>query len=479
VPSALTLVVTASSPAAAGSSRPHRLLLLHRMIERILNNGIHPENSDSLNRKIRISNLIALLSVVTMATYTPFYFIYSQEAGIYTNTSFLLFSLFSFYLIRKRHYIPAFFLHSTAGYGYFIIGTLVYGIQTNLHFYMIVMCMIVTTLFDDRRVIRFYLAFAVSSFFGLIWWSHYYEPFVGMPPGMETMELIIGNVNLFLLFFIISLFILFFKNEMLRSQRRVLEQKSVIEEKNRDITDSITYAKRIQSALLPGRQNLANVFPGSFLYFRPKDIVSGDFYWLHDTGTEKFLAVGDCTGHGVPGALMSVLGINLLTEIVENKHVSDPAEILNELRSRILYAFDKEGKSSEYKDGMDIALIRIRENDRSFSYAAAHNPVYHISAEGLTELPANRQPVGYAHVQQPFSTQHGTYNTGDAFILLTDGFADQFGGPRGKKFLYRPFKELLARSLGLDPEVVLDEVLESWRGSLEQVDDICVVGLRY
>jgi serine phosphatase RsbU (regulator of sigma subunit) len=448
------------------------------MLEHILNNGIYSATSDSLNRKIRISNLIALISVVVMVCYTPVYFVYEQYPGIALNLGFMAISLLTFLLLRKRQFIAAFFLHCTAGYGYFIGGTLLYGVTTNLHFYMLVMCMIVTTLFDNRKVIRFYLGFAVSSFFLLLWWSYHYPQLVEVSPAMRAIEVLTGNVNLLLLFMISSLFILFFKNDMLRAQERVVEQKSVIEEKNRDITDSIQYAKRIQTALLPGRSHLLKVFPGAFLYFQPKDIVSGDFYWLHEAGDYKYIAVGDCTGHGVPGALMSVLGINLLTELVENKGLSDPATILDELRSGIVSAFDKEGRSSEYKDGMDISMVRICERDRSFSYAAANNPVYHIKAEGLRELPADRQPVGYAHEMKAFTQHEGTYAAGDVLVLFTDGYADQFGGPKNKKFLYRPFKETLVKSLVADPEQHLGETFEHWRGSAEQIDDICIIGIR-
>lgn len=268
---------------------------------------------------------------------------------------------------------------------------------------------------------------------------------------------------------------------MLRSQQNVLEQKEIIEEKNRDITDSINYAKRIQSALLPGKSSLTKLFPGSFLYFKPKDIVSGDFYWVHENEKFRFIAVGDCTGHGVPGALMSVLGINLLTEIVETKHITHPDMILNELRSGIIHAFDKEGKSSEYKDGMDISVVRIDKNSNHFVYAAANNPVYLITDHELIELPADKQPAGYSHEMKPFSLHEQTFTPGDSLILFTDGFADQFGGPKGKKFKYSQLNGLLKNNAARSPDEMKQSLLytfEQWRGDLEQVDDVCIIGIR-
>lgn len=447
------------------------------MIERILNSGIHPDNSESLNRKVRIGNLIVLLSVGIVTLYTPLYFVYGQYYGAIMNLAFVGASLLAGYLIGRRQYITAFFLHATAGYVYFTGGTLGYGLSTNLHFYLLAMCMIVTALFDNRTMIRSYLVAAVVLFFALLWWGCNYAPIVTVPKEMKPIELWTGIVNLFLLFVIISLFIVFFKDEMLRSQQRVLDQKNEIEEKNRDITDSIQYARRIQTALLPGKNNLLKTFPGAFLYFRPKDIVSGDFYWLHENERYRFIAVGDCTGHGVPGALMSVLGLNLLAEIVENKRVEEPADILNELRSGIIYAFDREGKSSEHKDGMDISIVRIAKNERVFTYSAANNPVYHLTAEGLQELRGDRQPVGYAHDMRAFAQHSVTYSPGDTIVLFTDGFADQFGGPKGKKFMYRPFKELLEKSRNGDPEIALNDAFEGWKRELEQVDDVCIVGI--
>lgn len=242
--------------------------------------------------------------------------------------------------------------------------------------------------------------------------------------------------------------------------------------------DSIQYAQRIQLALLPSRNNLQTLFPGSFLLFQPKEIVSGDFYWIFQNEDYRFAAVGDCTGHGVPGALMSVLGINLLNEIVENKGILDPAEILNELRSGIIAAFDKEGKSSEYKDGMDISIVRISRKTNTYIAAAANNALYHISGQELEERSANRQPVGYSHNLKPFTQQEFSFQNGDLLILFTDGYADQFGGPKNKKFRYKPFKEMLLENQNGNLEHILSSGFSSWKGSSEQVDDLCVLGIR-
>jgi sigma-B regulation protein RsbU (phosphoserine phosphatase) len=444
------------------------------MITQILNNGITTQNPDSLNRKIRIGNLIALLTAVVMFCYTPLYFYYHQPAGIFNNGFFFFASLITFLLIHRKKYQQAFFFHVCCGFIYFIEGTLTYGLQTNLHFYLLIMCMISAVMFDRRKTIQGFIAFAILSFFGLITWLNFHKPFVTDLEQSETVQTIIGNVNLLLLFMISSLFILFFKEDMLKSQKHILKQKQVIEEKNKDMLDSIQYAKRIQLALLPSRETIQILFPDSFLFFQPKDIVSGDFYWIFQNNDYRFAAVGDCTGHGVPGALMSVLGINLLNEIVENKGILDPSEILDELRAGIIAAFDKEGKSSEYKDGMDICIVRIDRKTNTYAFAAANNPLYHISGQALEERPANRQSVGYSQDLRPFTQQEFSFQNGDMLVLFTDGYADQFGGPKGKKFRYKSFKEVLLEKQNEDLETVLSSGFESWKGNLEQVDDVCI-----
>lgn len=223
---------------------------------------------------------------------------------------------------------------------------------------------------------------------------------------------------------------------------------------------------------------MQEIFPEHTLFFRPKDLVSGDFYWVFDNGTHRFAAVGDCTGHGVPGSLMSVLGINLLREIVENKSIFEPAVILEELRTGIITAFDKEGKSSEYKDGMDLSLVRIDHFTKRYVVAGANNPVYHLTGSQPEERAANRQPVGFAHHMQPFTQQEFSYTEGDSLALFTDGYADQFGGPKNKKFRYQPFRELLHTHRNGELETLLQTAFEDWKGSNEQIDDVCVLVIK-
>jgi hypothetical protein len=196
------------------------------MIAQILNNGIATENTDSLNRKVRLGNLIALLTATVMFCYTPLYIYYKQPAGYINNGFFFAASFITFCFIQKKKYSQAFFFHVCCGFIYFIEGTLTYGLQTNLHFYLLIMCMISAVMFDNRKTIQGFIAIAIFSFFGLIVWLQFNKPFVTDLEQSQTIQSIIGNVNLLLLFLISSLFILFFKEEMLKSQKHILKQKT-------------------------------------------------------------------------------------------------------------------------------------------------------------------------------------------------------------------------------------------------------------
>lgn len=262
----------------------------------------------------------------------------------------------------------------------------------------------------------------------------------------------------------------------------VEKQKSVIEEKNKDITDSINYAKRIQSAILPQVSEFATAFPDSFVFYRPKDIVSGDFYWIAVTPHYAFYATADCTGHGVPGGFMSVLGASLLNEIVNDKGESEPAAILNMMRERIIFALRQKGESGENKDGMDMVLCRIDRGRKELVYAAANNPLWIVRKGELQEFPADKQPVGIGAINQRNFTQHTVpLFPGDVIYTFTDGYADQFGGPKGKKFKYAQLKNVLLEDSGSslrEKESQLSRTFDAWRGTLEQVDDVLVIGIR-
>jgi serine phosphatase RsbU (regulator of sigma subunit) len=256
-----------------------------------------------------------------------------------------------------------------------------------------------------------------------------------------------------------------------------------IEEKNREITSSIAYAKRIQNALLPECSEIPWLTEHSFILYLPRDIVSGDFYWFTEFDGTIFFAAADSTGHGVPGAFMSMLGISFLDEIVNRREILEPAAILDALRSEVVRSLHQTGKDEESKDGMDIALVAIYPDKRKVSYAGAYNSAYLLHEGSLTEVPADHMPIGIHRVMDlPFGQHEFQAEAGDVLYLFSDGLADQFGGPKGKKFKYQQLQELFVEvhTMPLEEQRnLIGKRFTEWKGSLDQVDDILVVGIRF
>jgi len=273
-------------------------------------------------------------------------------------------------------------------------------------------------------------------------------------------------------------------NKIITQQKQEVEvQKKIVEEKNHEIIDSIRYAKHIQEAILPHNQFVKKVFPDSFVLYKPKDIVSGDFYFVEETETHKYFAAVDCTGHGVPGAFISIVGANGLSRCVKEFKLSDPGKMLDKLNELVNETLRQKMHESRIRDGMDIALCVIDKKTRTLKYAGANNPLYYIRNKRLVEIKGDGQPIGTFLEESniPFKTHPVDMKDGDVYYIFTDGFADQFGGPKGKKYKYKQLKEFLISIYSLTPEeqkTKLETEFENWRGNLEQVDDLCVIGLK-
>jgi serine phosphatase RsbU (regulator of sigma subunit) len=258
-------------------------------------------------------------------------------------------------------------------------------------------------------------------------------------------------------------------------------QHEELEGSHFEIQQSIHYAKRLQDVFLPSSETLTQHFSCHFTLFKPKDVVSGDFYWFEydEASNTKVIAVADCTGHGVPGALVSIVCSNALNKVVKELQILEPAEILNNAREIIIDTFNKKGK--EVRDGMDITICSIKNNE--VKTAGANNGLWVVEAnKGFKEYKADRQPVGWQEVLKPFSQHTLVMQEGDTLYMLTDGFQDQFGGPKNKKFKKATLKELLTR-IAAEPHIkqkeVLDYEFEKWRGDQEQVDDVCLIGIGF
>ncbi len=259
-------------------------------------------------------------------------------------------------------------------------------------------------------------------------------------------------------------------------------QRDQIFQQKKEITDSIHYASRIQRAVLPSTKILEDYGLQYFILYKPRDIVSGDFYWINQKDNKVIIAAADCTGHGVPGAFMSMLGITMLNEIVTKGDFSNAAHMLDQLRHLIVNALHQRGKTEETKDGMDVALCMIDKDAATVQFAGAFNPLILIRNSEIIETNADRMPVGFHDkLNIPFTNNELQLQKGDSLYIFSDGYIDQFGGESGKKFMSKKFKQLLA---GLQNEPMenqkelLDKTITDWRGELDQVDDIMVIGVR-
>jgi len=284
--------------------------------------------------------------------------------------------------------------------------------------------------------------------------------------------------------------------EVVKQKAEAEKQRDLVHEKNEEITDSINYAKRLQDAILPSFEEIDSLIPNNFILYKPKDLVSGDFYWSEKMDDYTYLASADCTGHGVPGAMVSVVCSNALNRSVKEFGISEPSKILNKTRELVIETFAKSGE--DVKDGMDIALCAFSNNKVIFS--GANNPLWIIrrtellSEEqkearssvllnnfSLIEFKSNKQPIGLYEGMKDFTQEEILLNTDDTLYFFTDGYPDQFGGEKGKKFKYKPFKKLLLEihtESMTKQKSILDKTFETWKGNLDQIDDVCVIGVK-
>lgn len=278
---------------------------------------------------------------------------------------------------------------------------------------------------------------------------------------------------------LIIAFILFRGYRLKQSTNLELEKKNIlIEEKQKAILDSITYAKRLQEAILPSIDSVNRHLPSNFIVYKPKDIVAGDFYWLEHIDGVTFIAAADCTGHGVPGALVSVVCSNALNRSVLEFGIKDPGKILDRTRELVFETFSKSDKN--VYDGMDISLAAI--SSRELTWAGANNPLWIVRENQLLETPGDKQSIGKEENPKPFRTVSMQLQPKDKIYLFTDGFADQFGGPHGKKFKYKQLAQLLISTCNLSIQEqgnAIGKAFEDWKGNLEQIDDVCVIGIEF
>lgn len=270
------------------------------------------------------------------------------------------------------------------------------------------------------------------------------------------------------------------EKEVAERTQEIREKNDILSTQNKEIINSINYAKRLQDAILPAKETLDQLLTEHGIVYLPKDIVSGDFYWIEHTDDQVFFAVADCTGHGVPGAMVSVVGYNSLNRCIRELALTDPAEILNHLTEMVEETFSKQNK--EVSDGMDIALCVWDKAKNTLSYAGAYNPLYLIREGELLETKADKQPIGKFIKREHYTSHQVNLQKGDSIYLFSDGYADQFGGEKGKKLKYARFKKYLLELNQLEAGKMAEKLenrFHEWRGENEQIDDVCIMNVRF
>lgn len=307
----------------------------------------------------------------------------------------------------------------------------------------------------------------------------------------SRMRITIGLISVIVLILAITAFLVVRQNRIknkinaeLNEKNNIINlQKNIVEDQHRDITDSIKYAKRIQEAILPPLNLWKKILPSSFILHLPKDVLSGDFYWIEETENYTYVAAADCTGHGVPGALISIVNFNLLNKAVLEKNLVTPSEILDAVNLWLTESLHQTYGESAVRDGMDITLIAINKHSNEVLFAGANNSIYIVSNGHLKQIKGDKFPVG-AFIEekiQKFTMQRFSVEKGDSIFLFSDGFADQFGGPKGKKYKYLPFQQKListsTANILSQSELMCKEFMD-WKGTHEQVDDVLLIGIR-
>ncbi|NLE33528.1 MAG: SpoIIE family protein phosphatase [Bacteroidales bacterium] len=271
-------------------------------------------------------------------------------------------------------------------------------------------------------------------------------------------------------------------SEMKSAYTEIDIQRSELQVRNKDLTDSLNYARRIQAALLPAEHHIRRIFQDYFIYYRPKHIVSGDFYWFSERDNKYFIAAADCTGHGVPGALMSMIGLELIQKIINELKVDDSDQVLLTMNRELESAFFKEESGKAIiKDGIEMSICIIDKKTRLMEFSGAFLPVYIVRDDKLFEIKGDKKNVVQSFAMVSFNRSTFTLEEGDLLYLFSDGYADQFGGPENKKFMYRRLRHILltiSKYPLADQQRILDETIESWMAGHDQIDDMMILGVK-
>ena len=459
---------------------------------KISNNGIPLEMDENEKKRIRILNRILLIIIILSLFFLIVDLFHMVYEGVAITLTTIFTNLIILLLIRKKKHTLSKWLSLVFIITYISLLTILTGKNTGTIIYLIPGVLFPTIIFHNKKMIVLLSIFIIGLFSTLFWVIQSIDPFIELTDDLRLIYQFCGMLGVIIVSFLMIWYfrnindeyenIIIAKNKnLITSNDKINQQKLKLEIKNKEITDSINYASRIQQAILPPEYKINNHLKNNFILYLPKDIVAGDFYWMETVKDCIYFAAADCTGHGVPGAMVSVVCSNALSKAVVEENKSTPAEILNRTRELVIEHLGRSDK--QIKDGMDISLCAYHPSTGKAKWAGANNPLW-IIRKGNKEIEvikADSQPIGRYVTNEPFTSHEIQLDKGDSMYLFSDGYSDQFGGEQGKKYKTANFKRFLLTIQDKDMDTqrtLLSKEFNRWKRNFEQVDDVCVMGVR-
>lgn len=430
--------------------------------------GIDYNQSVIEKKRIRLLNSISIIGSLLYSLYFVKFFVINAPLAWLPSLIISILLLMPIYLNSRNQHYAAKIVFSTIP-PIITFTALLWGKGVGIE-YLIFFCSVSPIFFFDKiKTIAAFWVLSILCFFLVRWSYNIFQPLYSHPSWQISFY-----INLFTIFVLLVAITFNFKSE-------IEEYTNIVQKKSNTITDSIKYASQIQTAMLPPLETISETFPEHFVLYKPKDIVSGDFYWSKKIGLKHVIIAADCSGHGVPGAFMSMLGISLLNEIVNEYSILKPSEILETMRLRIKASLHQTGRKEDNRDGMDMAICIIDKERYELQFAGANMPLFLIRDNNLAQVSGDRNPISVHKKERPFTNKSIRIKRGDSIYIFSDGYIDQIGGPDRKKFLKKNFKKFLVnindRSMNRQRDLLEDRIA-NWQNGYEQIDDMMVIGLK-